>query len=225
MSTETSAISSSIATGLSALAADGRLNCAVDVNHHQLTTALSTYIAELTKWNKAYNLTAIRDSQAMVTLHLLDSLAASPWLYGKNILDVGTGAGLPGIPLALVQPDVKFTLLDTNGKKVRFVKHVAGVLELENVLPVQARIEEYAPALLFDSIISRAFSSLADFIAGSAHALAPDGRLLAMKGKLPNDELAELPEGWCVSRVEELHVPRLEAERHLLVLERQTKAG
>ena len=225
MSTATSAISSSIATGLSVLAADGRLNCAADVNHHQLTTALSTYIAELTKWNKAYNLTAIRDSKAMVTLHLLDSLAASPWLHGKNILDVGTGAGLPGIPLALVQPDVKFTLLDTNGKKVRFVNHVAGVLELANVFPVQARIEEYVPEYLFDSIISRAFSSLADFIAGSAHALAPGGRLLAMKGKLPDDELAELPEGWCVSRVEELHVPRLEAERHLLVLERQPKAG
>jgi 16S rRNA (guanine527-N7)-methyltransferase len=225
MSTETSAISSSIATGLSALAADGRLNCAADVNHQQLTTALSSYIAELSKWNKAYNLTAVRDSKAMVTLHLLDSLAASPWLYGKNILDVGTGAGLPGIPLALVQPDVKFTLLDTNGKKVRFVNHVAGVLELENVLPVQARVEEYEPEQLFDSIISRAFSSLADFIAGSAHALAPEGRLLAMKGKLPDDELAELPEGWSVSRVEELHVPRLEAERHLLVLERQPKAG
>ena len=225
MPTETTAISSSIATGLSALAADGRLNCAVDVNHHHLTTALSTYIAELTKWNKAYNLTAIRDSQAMVTLHLLDSLAASPWLYGKNILDVGTGAGLPGIPLALVQPDVKFTLLDTNGKKVRFVHHVAGVLELENVFPVKARVEEYEPEHLFDSIISRAFSSLGDFIAGSGHALAPEGRLLAMKGKLPDDELAELPEGWCVSRVEKLHVPSLEAERHLLVLERQPKAG
>jgi len=225
MPTETTAISSSIATGLSALAADGRLNCAVDVNHHHLTTALSTYIAELTKWNKAYNLTAIRDSQAMVTLHLLDSLAASPWLYGKNILDVGTGAGLPGIPLALVQPDVQFTLLDTNGKKVRFVNHVAGVLELENVLSVQARVEEYEPEQLFDSIISRAFSSLADFIVGSAHALAPAGRLLAMKGKLPEDELADLPAGWFVSRVEELHVPRLEAERHLLVIERQPEAG
>jgi len=225
MPNETSVISTSIAKGLSALEADGRLNCAANVNRHQLITALSSYIAELSKWNKAYNLTAVRDSQAMVTLHLLDSLAASPWLYGTNILDVGTGAGLPGIPLALVQPDVKFTLLDTNGKKVRFVNHVAGVLELENVLPVQARIAEYEPEKLFDSIISRAFSSLADFIAGSAHALAPEGRLLAMKGKLPDDELAKLPEGWCVSRVEKLHVPSLEAERHLLVLERQPKAG
>jgi len=184
-----------------------------------LVEHLTRYLQELAKWNQTYNLTAVRDPADMVPRHLLDALAVNSYLHGKRVLDVGTGAGLPGIPLALVNPDKHFTLLDSNGKKIRFVQHVVGVLGLSNVEPVQARIESWDFEQPFDVIVSRAFSTLADFINGSGRMLGPGGSLLAMKGKLPEAELAALPAGWRAIGVHGIRVPMLDAERHAVILQ------
>jgi 16S rRNA (guanine527-N7)-methyltransferase len=199
-----------------------------DLRGFQLNTAttsqafiaqLAGYLRELDKWNKTYNLTAVRDPVDMVARHVLDALSVQPYLHGTRVLDVGTGAGLPGIPLALANPDKHFTLLDSNGKKVRFVQHMIGELGIGNAMPVQARVESWDAASNFDTIVSRAFSSLADFINSSGHLLAPGGCLLAMKGKLPQDEIKALPSGWRVTDSYVLAVPGLDAERHALVLQ------
>jgi 16S rRNA (guanine527-N7)-methyltransferase len=183
-----------------------------------LIQQLVRYLQELEKWNQAYNLTAVRDPVDMVPRHLLDALSVNFYLHGKRILDVGTGAGLPGIPLALVNPDKQFTLLDSNGKKIRFVQHAVGVLGLSNVEAVQARIESCDFEKHFDVIVSRAFSTLTDFVNGSGRILGPGGSLLAMKGKLPEAELAALPSGWRAIGVYAIHVPELDAERHAVLL-------
>ncbi len=183
-----------------------------------LSAPLLAYIELLAKWNKAYNLTAIRDPEEMVVLHLLDSLSAASCVSGQSILDVGTGAGLPGIPLAIAFPEKQFTLLDTNGKKVRFLDHAIRQLDLANVSAVKSRIETFAPETRFDAIISRAFSALEPFVSACAPLLDTDGVLLAMKGKLPKEEIAALNEAqWEVSFAE-LRVPGLEAERHMVTL-------
>ena len=188
----------------------------------RLLDGLTLFLGELTKWNKAYNLTAVRDPQQMVVRHIFDSLVAGPMLRGTRILDAGTGAGLPGIPLALCYSDKQFALLDSNGKKIRFVQHVAGELGLHNVQPVQARIESYEPDHKFDSVISRAFTSLREFADNSGRLIAPHGCLLAMKGKLPDQEIRELPSEWRASEIRELQVPGLDEERHVVVLESAT---
>jgi 16S rRNA (guanine527-N7)-methyltransferase len=185
----------------------------------KLIDGLTLYLGELAKWNKAYNLTAVRDPQQMVVRHIFDSLTAAPLLRGTRILDAGTGAGLPGIPLALCYPDRQFTLLDSNGKKIRFVQHVAGELGLKNIQPVQVRVESYECEERFDTVISRAFTALADFVFNSGHLLKPAGCLLAMKGKLPQAELRALPPGWHATNIESVNVPGLDAERHIIVLE------
>ena len=190
-----------------------QLDCVLDAAQQQ---QLLDYLALLDKWNRAYNLTAVRDPLKMVPLHLLDSLSIRPYLQGQQVLDVGTGAGLPGIPLAVAEPDRQFVLLDSNGKKTRFVLQAAQALGLNNVEVVQSRIETYTAVQPFDSIMSRAFATLADFIQGCAHLLAPGGQLLAMKGKHPADELAALPAGWQCSAEHVLKVPGIEAERRLL---------
>ena len=205
-----------LAAGLPELAAIEAL--APDVRD-RLLDSLTHYLAQLTKWNTAYNLTAVREPREMVVRHILDSLAAAPFLRGSRIIDVGTGAGLPGIPLALLYPDRQFTLLDSNGKKIRFVQHVTRELGLTNVLPVQARAEAYEPNHSFDTVISRAFTALADFVANSGHLVGAGGCLLAMKGKIPDAELAALPSDWRATRIEVLQVPGLDAERHAIVLE------
>ena len=205
-----------LAAGLQELAATQTLAA---VARDSLLDALTRYLEELTRWNKAYNLTAVRDPQQMVVRHIFDSLAAAPFLRGSRIIDVGTGAGLPGIPLALLYPDRQFTLLDSNGKKIRFVQHVAGELMLANVRPVQDRAEAYEPEQNFATVISRAFTSLADFVANSGHLVGTGGCLLAMKGKTPDAELAALPSDWRATRIEALQVPGLDAERHVIVLE------
>lgn len=177
---------------------------------------LLAYLALLVKWNKAYNLTAIRDPQEMVTKHLLDSLAVLPHLHGAQVLDVGSGAGLPGIPLAIYDPARQFTLLDSNGKKTRFLLQAKGELGLSNLSVVHSRLEQYRPGQLFDTVTARAFASLADMTAGTAHLLAPGGALLAMKGEYPQDELDALPPGFVVREIIALTVPGLEAQRHLV---------
>ena len=153
---------------------------------------LLAYLALLQKWNRAYNLTAVRDPQRMVSRQLLDSLAVLPWLRGPRILDVGTGAGLPGIPLAIARPQWRFTLLDANGKKTRFVRQVKNQLDLTSVTVLQTRVESLNDDEGFDSIVSRAFSALPDFIRSSRTVLAPRGRWLALKSAAVEDELVAL---------------------------------
>lgn len=177
---------------------------------------LLAYVTLLHKWNKVYNLTAIRDSQQMVSHHLLDSLAVLPFLTGGRWLDVGCGAGLPGIVLAVAQPDWQFTLLDSNSKKTSFVQQAIIELGLKNATVHCARVEEWQPTEKFDGIISRAFTQLADFLRITRHLMAPGGYWAAMKGA-PEHELAGLPEGCRVDRVIPLQVPGLRAARSLVI--------
>lgn len=181
---------------------------------------LLDYLGELGQWNRAYNLTAVRDPVAMVTLHLLDSLSAAAHLHGQRVIDVGSGAGLPGLVLALAEPQRHFTLLDANGKKAAFMRHALRRMALANVTVVQARAEDYGAAGGFDTVISRAFASVADMVRLSGHLCGPDGRLLAMKGRYPEQEVAEVPPSFRLLDSRRLNVPGLAAERHLLILGR-----
>jgi len=179
---------------------------------------LLSYLELLVQWNASYNLTAVRDPLEMVTRHLLDSLSVLPWIYGEHLLDAGTGAGLPGIPLAIVRPELTVTLLDSTGKKFHFLRHVKRRLNLENIQPVQARLESWQVEENPTCIISRAFSRLAGFVEASRHLAARDTILLAMKGKYPETELEALPEWIRVHSVEKLHVPGLQEDRHLVIM-------
>ncbi len=176
--------------------------------------------ALLERWNRTFNLTAVRGTGDMVVRHLLDSLAVAPGITPGRVTDVGTGPGFPGLPLALVQPDRHFVLLDASGKKTRFVRHAVARLELPNVEVVQARVEDYEPAAGSDTVVCRAFSSLADFVAGAGHLCREGGRMVAMKGRRPADELDRLPAGWQATGVHPLSVPGLAEDRHLVVLEK-----
>lgn len=177
---------------------------------------LLAYLALLIKWNRAYNLTAVRDPGQMIARHLLDSLAVAPFLHGVCFADVGTGAGLPGIPLAIARPDLRFDLYDSNGKKIRFVVQAIAELGLDNVRAYQARIESVQPESGYDAVLSRAFASLGDMAQWCGHLLSPAGRLLAMKGTYPTDELNTLPPGYTVGACHRLMVPGTDGERHLL---------
>ncbi len=178
---------------------------------------LLDYLALLQKWNKVYNLTAIREPQQMVSNHLLDSLAVLPHLWPKRWLDVGCGAGLPGVVLAIARPEWSFTLLDSNSKKTSFVQQACIELGLRNVEVRCGRIEDWQVAEKFDGIISRAFAETAEFVALTRHLLAKDGRWAAMKG-VPEQELTRLPEGVRVEQIIPLQIPKLEAARCLVVL-------
>lgn len=180
---------------------------------------LLDYLALLQRWNATYNLTAIRDPAEMVTRHLLDSLAILPYVQGETLADLGTGPGLPGIPLAIAAPGRQVLLVDSNGKKVRFLREAIRALKLEGVRTLQSRVEDVDGQ--FDCITARAFASLADMLAWGGHLLAPGGTWLAMKGKAPDDEFAGIPPAFTVRAVHPLAVPGLEAaERHLVVLGR-----
>lgn len=181
---------------------------------------LLDYVALLAKWNRVYNLTAVQRPEQMVTRHLLDSLAVLPYLKPTHVLDVGTGAGLPGIPLAAAREDCTFVLLDSNRKKTRFITQAVGELGFRNVEVVSARLGDYQPERLFDTVISRAYAAIAQFLAGAGHTCAPNGVFLAMKGAYPTAELADLPSGFEVAAVHPLHVPGLNAERHVVVVRR-----
>lgn len=181
---------------------------------------LLSYLQLLDKWNRIYNLTGQMSPDQMVAQHLLDSLAAAEWLRGPRVLDVGTGAGLPGIPLAIARPELTFVLLDSQQKKTRFVRQAVIELGLANVDVVQARAGGFQPALPFDTVIARAFAALADFVREVAHLCHPDGQILAMKGRWPESELKEIPEPYRVVAVTKLTVPGLHAERHLVRLQR-----
>ena len=189
--------------------------CADDV-----VTRLARLLGELEKWNRKVNLTAIRDPAEMVTAHILDSLAVRPLLEGRTVLDVGTGPGFPGLPLAIVEPEREFTLLDSNNKKIMFVQHVAGLLGLDNVLAVKGRGEDYAPGHRFDTVIARALAALSRLLEIAGHHVREDGVFVALKGRYPADELEELTAPWS-HEVIALHVPGLEAgSRHAVLLRR-----
>ncbi len=181
---------------------------------------LCDYLALLQKWNRAYNLTAVRDPAELVPRHLLDSLAVLPFLQGARVLDVGTGAGLPGIPLAVARPDVAFTLLDSNGKKIRFVQQAKLELGLENVEVTQARAEAYRPEHRYPTVVARAFAALPQIWGWVSHLLEPGGLLLAMKGLVPEAEVAELTEQGVTVEIRPLAVPGIEGQRHALLCRR-----
>jgi 16S rRNA (guanine527-N7)-methyltransferase len=175
-------------------------------------------VDELEQGNAQFNLTAIRDRPGMLRKHVLDSLSLQPYLRGERLADVGTGAGFPGLVLAIVNPQRRFTLIEATGKKARFVEQTAQRLGCGNVLVVNSRAESYRPFELFDTVVARALSSLADFVAYAGHLCAPGGRLLAMKGKRPDDEVSALPKSFRVLAVHRLSVPGLPDERHLVEL-------
>ncbi len=182
----------------------------------QQVQQLVDYLALLAKWNKAYNLTAIRDEVQMVTRHLLDSLAISGHITGERLIDVGSGAGLPGVPLAIVFPHREFLLVDSNGKKTRFLFQVKTALRLDNMEVCQARVETLQVSRPFDTVLSRAFASLPDMIRDCRHLLAPEGRLLAMKGAYPTQELESVGKTGASVAVHSITVPGLDEQRHLV---------
>ena len=184
-------------------------------------TRMLQYLALIRKWNQVHNLTAVREPEAMLVRHLLDSLAILPHVAGPRIADVGSGAGLPGIPLALARPEWRVTLVETNHKKTAFLQQARIELDLKNVEVMTERVENFHPADGFDVVISRAFSDLADFAGLAGHLCAPGnggGRLVAMKGVYPHEELAQLPAQFMVEKILPVTVPGLEAERHLVLI-------
>ncbi|MDX5630545.1 MULTISPECIES: 16S rRNA (guanine(527)-N(7))-methyltransferase RsmG [unclassified Brenneria] len=198
---------------------DHLLNAAGIVVSDKQKDLLIQYVEMLNKWNKAYNLTSVREPGQMLVRHIMDSIVVEPHLQGQRFIDVGTGPGLPGIPLAIVRPGAHFTLLDSLGKRIRFLRQVQHELQLENISPVQSRVEDFPADPPFDGIVSRAFASLQDMVKWCRHLPArPDGRFYALKGVLPEEELAALPAGIALDQVIRLSVPELEGERHLIVL-------
>jgi 16S rRNA (guanine527-N7)-methyltransferase len=182
---------------------------------------LERLLAELERWSRKVNLTAIRDTDEMVTHHILDSLSARPLLEGRDILDVGTGAGFPGLPLAIAEPERQFTLLDSNQKKIAFVAHAARTLGLGNVTAVKARGEDYAPGHRFDTVIARALAALPRLVEIAGHHVGEDGVFVALKGRRPDEELEDLPAPWS-HEVMELDVPGLpKGSRHAVLMRRR----
>jgi 16S rRNA (guanine527-N7)-methyltransferase len=186
------------------------------------TEMLLKLVDELEQGNAQFNLTAIRDRPGMLRKHVLDSLSVQPYLRGSRVADVGTGAGFPGLALAIVNPERRFTLIEATGKKARFVEQTAARIGCANAAVVNARAESYRPFELFDTVVARALSSLADFVAYAGHLCAPGGRLLAMKGKRPDEEISALPKTFRALAVHRLTVPGLNDERHLVELVRST---
>jgi 16S rRNA (guanine527-N7)-methyltransferase len=183
---------------------------------------LLDYLELLSRWNAAYNLTAVRDPLAMVTSHLLDSLAVAHLVRGERLADIGSGAGLPGIPLAILAPERRVTLVDANGKKTRFLREAVRALRLLNVRIEAQRVENVSGE--FDTVTARAFASIADMLRLAGHLLAADGMLLALKGQLHKEEILGLPEGYVVSDVKALRVPGLAAARHAVIIQRSRAA-
>lgn len=179
---------------------------------------LVALVGMLHKWNKAYNLTSVRDPQQMLSRHIMDSLVVLPYLNGQRFIDVGTGPGLPGLPLAITAPDKEFVLLDSLGKRVRFIRQVCHELGLNNVTAVQSRVEDYQPELPFDGVISRAFASLSDMLNWCGHLPAKHGKFLALKGVYPTQELEDIPAEFQVEEIIRLQVPEADGERHLAII-------
>ena len=210
MSTDIDTLRPQLAAGLEALGLPAAL-----------ATPLLAYLALLARWNATYNLTAIRDPRDMVAKHLLDSLAMQPFVRGiATLADLGTGPGLPGIPLAIATPGLQVTLVESNGKKARFLREAVRQLGLGNVQVAESRIEAFQPGTHFDAITARALATLPLILELGGHLPGPGGRLLAMKGVVPDEEIATLPAGWRLAAVHPLRVPGLDAERHLVEVAR-----
>jgi 16S rRNA (guanine527-N7)-methyltransferase len=205
------------------LLASGARELGIDLGNS--AESLLKLVDELEQGNALFNLTAIRDRPGMLRKHVLDSLSLQPYLRGDRVADVGTGAGFPGLVLAIVNPQRRFTLIEATGKKARFVEQTRERLGLDNVLVANSRAETYRPFELFDTVAARALSSLADFVAYAGHLCAPGGRLLAMKGKRPDDEISALPKSFRALAVHRLSVPGLTDERHLVELVRSPKSS
>lgn len=196
---------------------DGASRMGIELTDAQ-QDSLMQYMAMLVKWNKVYNLISRKETNDIVSVHLLDSLSVLPYINGPLVIDVGTGAGLPGIPLAIMRPDCSFTLLDSNSKKGRFRTQAVIELGLKNVTVVNERAEKFDAGQGFNEVISRAFATVADMLSVAGHMVGTKGRFLAMKGVNPQQELDEIPAGYQVEDVHPLEVPYLGAERHLAVL-------
>ena len=184
------------------------------------TAALLRLIAELREWNQRFNLTGITDPVDMIRKHLLDSLSVQPYLHGKLIADVGTGAGFPGLPLAVINPGREFALIEATGKKARFVRHAADAMELKNVDVIPARSEDWRGPAPYDIVLTRALGKLEEFVRVAGHLCAPRGRMLAMKGRRPDSEIAALPSGWRAVAVHDVQIPGLPAARCIVELGR-----
>jgi len=183
---------------------------------------LIRFVLLMHKWNKAYNLTSVRDPQQMVIKHIVDSIVVAPFLDKIHYIDVGTGPGLPGIPLAIMCPEKEFILLDSLGKRVRFMKQVAYELKIHNINPVQSRVEDFIPEVKIDGVLSRAFASLKDMLHWCQHLVDSHGVFVALKGQLPTDELEQLPLGFTLQETIKLDVPGLEGERHIVKIKKQS---
>ena len=190
---------------------------ALDITTEQ-ADKLTGYVQRIDKWTKAYNLTSVRDPEQMMVKHILDSLAVTRFVSGKRVIDVGTGPGLPGMPLAIMLPDIEFTLLDSLGKRVRFMKQCAFELGLTNVTPVYSRVEEHEPAQPYDIVLSRAFASLKDMLHWCQHLVDSSGVFFALKGQFPQSEIDEVSDHFQIGSVEALSVPDLTGERHLVTI-------
>ena len=200
--------------------ANGVANLGLDLDDRKREQLLQ-YVVLLDKWNKVYNLTAVREPERMIGLHILDSLSVLSHLGAcANIIDVGTGGGLPGIPLAIANSNLRVTLLDTITKKTAFVQQAIGELGLKNAEVVTGRVENYVPRLKFDRVISRAFAELKDFVDGAGHLCTDAGAMLAMKGVYPHDEIGRLPSGFVADKIIALQVPGVEGQRHLVVIKK-----
>lgn len=179
---------------------------------------LLEYLRLMDQWNRVYNLSAVRSEVDAVSIHLLDSLAITSVLPETSTLDVGSGAGLPGVPLAIARPQVRVTMVESNGKKAAFIRHAVSRLGLDNAEVIEDRVEQWQTDRRFPAIVSRAFAELAAFVRLAGRLLAPEGRLYAMKGRFGHAEAAALPPPWTVLEVRQIHVPRLDAERHVVVI-------
>lgn len=186
----------------------------------QQKSQLIALVNLLHKWNKAYNLTSVRNPEDMLVKHILDSIVVSPYLEGLRFIDVGTGPGLPGLPLAIMNPDKEFVLLDSLGKRIRFIRQVLLELGIKNVTPVQSRVEEFYDESGFDGVLSRAFASLHDMLKWCPHLPAKQGVFIALKGLLPDEEIASLPDGFELVATHKLTVPELEGQRHLVLIKK-----
>ncbi|MDP5190034.1 16S rRNA (guanine(527)-N(7))-methyltransferase RsmG [Rheinheimera baltica] len=189
----------------------------LSLSEHQLQQCID-YVQLLDKWNSAYNLTSVRDPQEMLIKHVMDSLVVAPHLVGERFIDVGTGPGLPGVLLAIYYPDKDFTLLDSLGKRIRFLNQVKLQLKLSNIHPLQSRVEDHHPEQGYDGVISRAFASMNDMLSWCKHLPQVNGRFFAMKAAAVQEEIAALPDFVKVASVQPLAVPQLQAQRHLVIL-------
>lgn len=181
---------------------------------------LVKFILMLNKWNKAYNLSSVRDPEQMLIKHIMDSICVAPYVKGERIADVGTGPGLPGIPLAIMFPQKHFTLIDSLGKRIRFIKQCCHELGINNVVATQSRVEDIRPELPYDTVLSRAFASLNDMLSWCAHLVEHEGEFLALKGQLHDDELAQVPKQFLITDTTYLNVPGLEGERHVVSIKK-----